>query len=229
MALDDFWSSAAPGFDYSMDFHLNLVRPLQELRELNLLQALEKNPVCSQRELSNKFGFALGVTNACLKKMVRRGWIRVKEIDHRRIGYHLTPQGMAEMARLNSDLISWSLEHYSVLRGVISQRLKEMECHGVERVAFYGVSQAMEVAYLLIQGATMALVGIVEDAERVNDTKLFGLELKDVNQIATLQPDAVFITSLAEQQERIKKVMKLVEPQRVRIWSLSHSDGQRTE
>jgi hypothetical protein len=71
-----------------------------------------------------------------------------------------------------------------------------MEAQGVERVAFYGVSQEMEVAYLLIQEAAMTLVGIVEDPERMKAKNLFGLQLKDVNQIATLQPDAVFVTSL---------------------------------
>ncbi len=208
---------------------MNLLRPPQELRELNLLQELEKNPVCSQRELSNKFGFALGVTNACLKRMLQRGWIRVKDFGHRRIGYYLTSKGATEKAKLNHHLISWSLQHYSILRDIIGQRLREMEIRGVERVAFYGVSQEMEVAYLLIQGAPMTLAGIVEDAERMNDTKFLGLELKDVNQIATLQPDAVFITSLAGQQERIDKVTGLVDPQKVRIWSLSYFDGQKTE
>jgi len=209
-----------------MNFHLNLLKVPQELRELNLLQELEKNPVCSQRELSNKFGFALGVINACLKKMIQRGWIQVKDIDHRRIGYFLTPIGQAEKAKLNHHLISWSVQHYSVLRDVIAQQLQEMEAHGVKRVAFYGVSHEMEVAYLLIQGATMTLAGIVEDPERMpermNDTKILGLQLKDVNQIASLQPDAVFVTSLTEQEERIEKVTGLVDPQRVRIWSLSH-------
>ena len=57
--------------------NLDLFRPPQEMRELNLLQELEKNPIISQRELSNKFGIALGLTNACLKRMVRRGWIRI--------------------------------------------------------------------------------------------------------------------------------------------------------
>ena len=206
-----------------MDSYLSRFRPPQEFRELNLLQELEKNPVCSQRELSNKFGFALGVTNACLKKMVQRGWIRVKDIDHRRIGYYLTPKGLAEKSKLNHHLISWSLQHYSILRKAIGQRLQEMSGQGVKRVAFYGVSQEMELAYLLIQGTAVTLAGIVEDGEKMNHAKLFGLELKDVNQIATLQPDAVFITSLAEQEERIERVTKLVDPQRVRIWSLSRS------
>ena len=223
MALDDFWSSTVLEFLHFMNVRLSLFRPPQEFRELNLLQELEKNPVCSQRELSSRFGFALGVTNACLKRMTQKGWIRVKDIDHRRIGYYLTPKGVAEKTKLNHHLISWSLQHYSILRDIIGQRLQEMSAHGVKRVAFYGVSQEMELAYLLIQGAAMTLAGIVEDAEKMNHTRLFGLELKDVNQISTLQPDAVFITSLADQEERMEKVTRLVDPQRVRIWSLSHS------
>ena len=107
-----------------MNVHLSLFRPPQELRELNLLQELEKNPVCSQRELSNRFGFALGVTNACLKRMIQRGWIRVKDIEHRRIGYYLTPKGVAEKTKLNHHMISWSLQHYSILRDIIGQRFQ---------------------------------------------------------------------------------------------------------
>jgi len=48
--------------------NLDLFRPPLEMRELNLLQELEKNRLFPA-ELSNKFGIALGVTNACLK-----GW-----------------------------------------------------------------------------------------------------------------------------------------------------------
>ena len=51
--------------------NLDSFKPPQEIRELNLLQELEKNPIISQRELSNKFGIALGVTNACLKRRTR--------------------------------------------------------------------------------------------------------------------------------------------------------------
>ena len=70
---------------------LDLFKPPQEMRELNLLQELEKNPIVSQRELSNKFGIALGVTNACLKRMARRGWIRIMGLNHHKIGYYLNP------------------------------------------------------------------------------------------------------------------------------------------
>src|SRR3989304_46364 len=109
--------------DKSIMRNLDLFKPPQEMRELELLKELEKNPIISQRELSNKFGIALGVTNACLKRMARRGWIRITGFNHRKIGYYLTPKGFAEKARLTIHLISFRIQHYSELKKVIANRL----------------------------------------------------------------------------------------------------------
>ena len=147
--------------------NLDLFRPPQEMRELNLLQELEKNPIISQRELSNKFGIALGVTNACLKRMVRRGWIRITGFNHRKIGYYLTPKGFAEKTKLTLHLISWTVQHYSALKEIIGRKFLEMQNSGIERIVFYGVSDEMEVAYVTLQGVHLKLVGIVEDEDKI--------------------------------------------------------------
>ena len=201
--------------------NLDLFRPPQEMRELNLLQELEKNPVVSQRELSHKFGIALGVTNACLKRMARRGWIRIMSLDHRKIGYYLTPKGFAEKAKLSLHLISWTIQHYSALKGIIEKILLEMENAGVARVAFYGVSDEMEIAYITLQGVNLKLVGIVEDQDKIGKKEIFGFELKDVSQIDSVNPDAVLITSLSGQNERMERLRKLTDIQKVRIWNIS--------
>lgn len=180
---------------------LDLFRPPQEMRELNLLQELEKNPIISQRELSHKFGIALGVTNACLRRMARRGWIRIMSLDHRKIGYYLTPKGFAEKTKLSLHLISWTVQHYSVLKGIIGKKFLEMQNDGIERVVFYGVSDEMEVAYVTIQKTNMELVGIVEDKENWKPIKVFGFELKKLDEIVEMNPNAVFITSLRETTE----------------------------
>jgi DNA-binding MarR family transcriptional regulator len=200
---------------------LDLFRPPQEMRELSLLQELEKNPIVSQRELSNKFGIALGVTNACLKRMGRRGWIRITSLNHHKIGYFLTPRGFAEKAKLTLHLISWTVQHYSTLKDIIGERLLEMQNNGVERIVFYGVSDEMEIAYVTLQGLNLKLVGIVEDEEKINRKEVFGFELKGVNQIETLKPDAVLVTSLTGQYERQERLRKFIDIQRVRISNIS--------
>ncbi len=200
---------------------LDLFKPPQEMRELNLLQELERNPIISQRELSHKFGIALGVTNACLKRMARRGWIRIMNQDHRKIGYFLTPKGFAEKAKLTLHLISWTVQHYSTLKDIIGHRLLEMQRKGAERIVFYGVSDEMEIAYVTLQGLSLKLVGIVEDQEKMNRKEIFGFELMGVNQVETLEPDAVLITSLIGLDEKEGNLRKLLDPIRVRIANIS--------
>jgi DNA-binding MarR family transcriptional regulator len=190
--------------------NLDLFRPPQEMRELNLLQELEKNPVVSQRELSHKFGIALGVTNACLKRMAKRGWIRITSLDHRKIGYYLTPKGFAEKAKLSLRLISWTVQHYAALKDIIGKKFLEMQNDGIERVVFYGVSDEMEIAYITLQGVNLKLVGIVEDDEKFKPQTIFGYELEPVSRIQELKPHGVLITSSEEwdrKKERLKTIL----------------------
>ncbi|MGA2462943.1 MAG: winged helix-turn-helix transcriptional regulator [Thermodesulfobacteriota bacterium] len=201
---------------------LGRLRPPEDMRELELLQELEKNPIISQRELSHKFGIALGVTNACLKRMGRRGWIRITGFNHHKIGYYLTPKGFAEKARLSLHLISWTVQHYSALKDIIGRKFLEIQNRGIERIVFYGVSDEMEVAYITLQGVNLELVGIVEDEDKmINKKEIFGFKLRDMSEIEKMKPDAVLITSLTNQKEREEKLRKLIDVQKVKIYDIS--------
>ena len=182
-------------------------KPSEGLRDLRLLEELERNPIISQRELSHKFGIALGVTNACIKRMVRKGWVRIRGFDHRRIGYYLTPKGFVEKSRLTFHLVSGIVQHYSELKQVIGERLLEMERNGKKRIVFYGVSDEMEVAYVTLQGVNLKLVGIVEDDERIKPRIIFGYELEPVSRVQELKPDCILITSLSENEKK-KETLK---------------------
>jgi DNA-binding MarR family transcriptional regulator len=184
----------------------NIFKPSGEIRDLRLLEELERNPITSQRELSHKFGIALGVTNACLKRMARKGLIRIRGLNHRKIGYYLTPKGFAEKAKLTLHLISYIVQHYSELKKIISQRLLEMQRDGLQRIVFYGVSDEMEVAYITLQGVNLKLVGIVEDDEKVTPQIIFGYEIEPVSRVQELKPDGILITSLTENAQKKQKL-----------------------
>ena len=185
----------------------NPFKPSDEMRDLRLLEELEKNPIVSQRELSHKFGIALGVTNACLKRMARKGLIRIRDLNPRKIGYYLTPKGFVEKTRLTIHLISFRVQHYSELKKVIANRLLEMQRDGRQRVVFYGVSDEMEVAFVTLQGVNLKLVGIVEDDQKLKPQIIFGYELEPVSRVQELKPDCILITSLSENEKK-KKTLK---------------------
>jgi DNA-binding MarR family transcriptional regulator len=185
----------------------NPFKPSDEMRDLRLLEELEKHPIVSQRELSHKFGIALGVTNACLKRMARKGLIRIRDLNPRKIGYYLTPKGFVEKTRLTIHLISFRVQHYSELKKVIANRLLEMQRDGRQRVVFYGVSDEMEVAFVTLQGVNLKLVGIVEDDEKLKPQIIFGYELEPVSRVQELKPDCIMITSLSENEKK-KETLK---------------------
>jgi DNA-binding Lrp family transcriptional regulator len=187
----------------------NSFKPSDEMRDLRLLEELERNPIVSQRELSHKFGIALWVTNACLRRMARKGLIRIRDLNPRKIGYYLTPKGFVEKTRLTIHLISFRVQHYSELKKVIANRLLEMQRDGRQRVVFYGVSDEMEVAYITLQGVNLKLVGIVEDDEKIIPRIIFGYEIEPVSRIQELKPDGILITSLTENEpkrDRLKRI-----------------------
>jgi DNA-binding MarR family transcriptional regulator len=189
----------------------NIYKPSDKMRDLRLLEELERNPIVSQRELSHKFGIALGLTNACLKRMARKGLIRIRGLNHRKIGYYLTPKGFAEKAKLSFHLISYIVQHYSELKKIISQRLLEMQAEGLQRIVFYGVSDEMEVAYITLQGVNLKLAGIVEDDEKMTPRIVFGYEIEPVSRVQELKPDGILITSLTENEqkrERLRGIFK---------------------
>jgi len=187
----------------------NIFKPSDEMRDLRLLEELAKNPIVSQRELSHKFGIALGVTNACLRRMARKGLIRIRGLNHRRIGYYLTPKGLVEKARLTLHLISFRVQHYVELKRIVGKRFLEMQHDGMKRIVFYGVSDEMEVAYITLQGVALKLVGIVEDDEKFKAQIIFGYELEPVSRIKELKPDCILITSLAENDQKKGRVRKI--------------------
>ena len=184
----------------------NIFKPSEEMRDLRLLEELEKNPITSQRELSHKFGIALGVTNACLRRMARKGLIRIRDLNHRRIGYYLTPKGLVEKARLTLHLISFRVQHYVELKRIVGKRFLEMQHDGMKRIVFYGVSDEMEVAYVTLQGVNLKLVGIVEDDEKFEAQIIFGFELEPVSRVQELKPDGILITSLTENERKRERL-----------------------
>lgn len=185
-----------------------LFKPSESMRDLQFLEELEKTPNLSQRELSNKFGIALGVTNACLKRMVRRGWIRLTKVPPRRIGYYLTPKGFAEKARLTMTFLSYNIHHYTNLKAMITEKLLEMTSQGTKRVIFWGVSDEMEIAYVTLQGTEMKLVAIVDDNHGVNGKNILGEQIHGPDVIDSLKPDAILITSILDEERILRKLKK---------------------
>ncbi|MCX5788595.1 MAG: winged helix-turn-helix transcriptional regulator [Elusimicrobia bacterium] len=79
---------------------MNTQPPNQLLeREFNLIQAIEQRPDITQRELSESVGCSLGMTNILLKRLVKKGFLKIGQLDWNKTRYLLTYEGSLEKAR----------------------------------------------------------------------------------------------------------------------------------
>lgn len=182
------------------------LKPTEHLRNLQLLEEVSEDSAISQRKLSIRLGIALGVTNACLKRMIKRGYIRVRGVNHKRIAYYLTPKGLQEKARLTYRFLQYNVRYYIELKKNIASKLRSLAASGVKRIIFYGAGEAMEVAYITMQEIPLDLIGIVDDDPAKQGKRLFGFTIQSPNTISELKPNAIIVTSIMYRDEIIEKL-----------------------
>ncbi|WHZ28755.1 MAG: hypothetical protein OJF51_003553 [Nitrospira sp.] len=136
---------------------------LQGQRDLLLLTEVERDGAVTQRSLATKLGVALGLTNLYLKRLARKGYIKITTIPSHRVRYLLTPQGFAEKSRLTYLYMEYSLSHYRDMRARLRETLSQAAQNGTKRVVIYGVGELAEMAYLSLREMQMTLVGFVDD------------------------------------------------------------------
>ncbi len=139
---------------------------LQGQRDLLLLTEVERDGAVTQRSLATKLGVALGLTNLYLKRLARKGYIKITTIPSHRARYLLTPQGFAEKSRLTYLYMEYSLSHYRDMRARLREALSRAATNGVKRVIIYGTGELAEMAYLSLREMHMTLVGFVDDGQR---------------------------------------------------------------
>ncbi|MCX7045437.1 MAG: winged helix-turn-helix transcriptional regulator [Candidatus Sumerlaeota bacterium] len=133
--------------------------------DLELLEIIERSSQITQRGVAGEMRIALGLANSYLKRLARKGWIKVKQAPGRRWLYYLTPMGMSEKTRLTYEYIRYSALFYGEAR-VRCRRLfsRIVENEGRRRIAFLGRSDLAEIAYLSLQEFPASFAGIFDDA-----------------------------------------------------------------
>jgi DNA-binding MarR family transcriptional regulator len=179
-----------------LDMENSFLKPSEDLKSLQLLEEISRDANASQRKLSEHLGVALGVTNACLKKMVKKGYVKIKGINHKRISYFLTPEGFSEKTRLTYHFLEYTVHYYIGLKKSLSVKLDAISKEGIRRVVYYGAGDVMEVSFVTMHQTELELVGIIDDDKEKQGKKIFGFEIRGPESIKELYPEAVIITSM---------------------------------
>jgi DNA-binding MarR family transcriptional regulator len=166
----------------------------QAKRELELLTEIAKGQGVTQRALAKKLGMALGLTNLYIKRLARKGYVKIVNVKRSRLTYLLTPRGIAEKARLAYQFMEYSLGYYTSLRETFQQRLLPLSLSGGRRVLLVGSGEVAEIAALVLWELDLVLEHVVDD-ERAGSTFL-GHKVRGLPEIPELSFDWAILAVL---------------------------------
>lgn len=102
-----------------------------------VLRLLEDNPEMSQREIAEALGISLGGVNYCLKGLVDKGNIKVRNFRTSRnklaYAYVLTPRGLAAKAAMTRAFLARRMAEYEAIREEIADLEAELGEQGAAR------------------------------------------------------------------------------------------------
>ncbi len=117
-------------------------------RELILLEHIERDPDVTQATLAGQLGVAVGTVNWHLKRLIAKGYVKVKRAQRRKLRYIITPEGIAFRARLTINYIETSMRLYRRTRQRVRELLAEAKAGGYGAVRIVGEGDIADICRL---------------------------------------------------------------------------------
>ncbi len=178
----------------------------QDIHTLRLMGEIERDGSPSQRELSRRLNISLGLVNTFLKRLVNKGYFKIKTMPRNRVKYFLTPEGLARKSRLTVEYLHYSTRFYKEIKQLLIGKFKEMEEKRIASILFLGAGEVAELAYLYLQLTNIDLVGIVDEGKNGND--FFEFEAEGLDRVDREDWDAILVTRLDDTARDIKYLIE---------------------
>lgn len=141
---------------------------VRDEHDRRILQALASSERITQRSLAKELGIALGLTNLLLRRLAKKGYLRVSKAGPRHVRYLMTGAGRTALATATRVSFANTLHLYTETREAIRASLATVSSgietpHAAKRVVFYGAGDVAEIAFISLQSTDLTLVGVVDD------------------------------------------------------------------
>ncbi|MBW1707331.1 MAG: winged helix-turn-helix transcriptional regulator [Deltaproteobacteria bacterium] len=188
----------------------------ENIHILRLMGEIERDASPSQRELSSRLNLSLGLVNTFIKRLVNKGYFKVKTMPRNRARYFLTPKGLARKSRLTVEYLQYSVNFYKDIKNLLINKFKEMEKARLNTVMFFGAGEVAELAYLYLQLTDLHLVGIVENSQDGGDFFEFGVDGLDL--LDQKDWDVILLTRLDNTDQDIETLVEMgVNPDKIAV------------
>ena len=177
----------------------------EEIRTLTLFNTVENSPEINQRQLAQELNVSLGLTNTYFQRVLKKGWVRAKQVKPRRWLYFLTPKGALEKSRLSLSYMHRTLESFRELKTKGDEHLRILSKKGVRGVHLCGEDDLTEVLSYCFSGFEIELLSVIpekdllDNPEQIANSTLPELKSGDLIMLASLEHWALLSELLVQQ------------------------------
>jgi DNA-binding MarR family transcriptional regulator len=109
--------------------------------EIEVLQNIYKNAdAVRQRDLARIVGLSLGMTNAIVKRLTQKGWLKIRKVNNRNIHYVVSPAGVEAIAVRSYRYFKRTVRNVVLYKQVIETVVRRARREGFGGVVLVGES-----------------------------------------------------------------------------------------
>ena len=187
----------------------------EELRTLTLFNTVENSPEINQRQLAQELDVSLGLTNTYFQRVLKKGWVRAKQVKPRRWLYFITPQGVLEKSRLSLSYMHRTLQSFRELKSKGDEHLRILSNKGVSGIHLCGDNDLAEVLSYCFSGFEIELLSVILEKDLLDNPE------QSVNTtLPELKSRELILLVSLEHQAELTEFLTLQGLQRNRHWVL---------
>ena len=182
----------------------------EELRTLTLFNTVENSPEINQRKLARELDISLGLANTYFQRVLKKGWVRAKQVKPRRWLYFLTPQGALEKSRLSLSYMQRTLESFRDLKSKGDEHLLILSEKGVSGIHLCGEDNLTEILSFCFTGLKIELLSVTPEKILIAEsekTLLVEVEQNKEPKFPELKSGELIMIASLENQNLITKLL----------------------
>ncbi|HOK39856.1 MAG TPA: winged helix-turn-helix transcriptional regulator [bacterium] len=175
-------------------------------KEYKILDIIEKEKNVSQRKIANNLGISLGLVNLFLKKLVKKGLIKIhKSSSKKSLKYLLTKEGFKERLNFNLYYLKKNIYYFSNAKEVILKKLNELNNENeIKDIFIFGIDDWSEILFLCAINFNFNILGFINNSNENNITNKFGLKVYEPSELVEIKKPVLILGSI-EKKEIIQK------------------------
>lgn len=189
--------------------------PTSELKELLLLQHIEKKADTTQQEIARVIDGAPSMVNVYINKLEEKAYLERDYKSAKVVYYNITPEGVKRKNFLSITYFNELLQLYRLAGDNIESFLVKLEEKGYKNIYLYGAGQVAETLLGVIKDRkdkALRVLGLIDDNKEKQKVELLGYKIISIDEIKE-DHDGVVIASYTFEDEIMDKLEKVGYPE----------------